>query len=468
MPAPDGTEKTRILILGAGPTGLGAAWRLHELGEDNWVVFERSDRVGGLSASFRDELNYTWDVGGHVLFSHYDYFDQVLDTIMPGPEQWCSHERESWIRIQGRWVPYPFQMNIRHLKPEPFLECLRGLLELRKAGEGDPPDNFGRWIDASFGEGIARLFLRPYNWKVWGHPLEKMPWNWVGDRVATVDVMRIIENYVHQRDDVSWGPNHRFRFPSFGGTGAIWTNLSMRLPANKVRLNEECRKIDLDSRKAHFRSGRVEEFDFLLSTMDLQQLCGISKIKERFRDVDDLGIASTHVVGLGIRGTTPGELAKKCWVYFPEDDSPFYRVTHFSHYSPNNVPDITKGWSLMAEVSQTSFKSVDASRVVESVIQGLLDSGLLDDRTLVENVWYRFFPATYPVPTLERDSIVEPVLACLRERGVYSRGRMGAWKYEVGNMDHSFMQGKEWVDHVFFGAEEVTLHRPHIVNASKK
>jgi len=45
---------------------------------------------------------------------------------------------------------------------------------------------------------------------------------------------------------------------------------------------------------------------------------------------------------------------------------------------------------------------------------------------------------------------------------------MGAWKYEVGNMDHSFMQGKEWVDHVFFGAEEVTLHRPHIVNASKK
>ena len=87
----------KILIIGAGPTGLGAATHLSRINHADWALFERHGYVGGLSASFIDEANFTWDVGGHVLFSHYDYFDQVVEAALKG--QYYEHMRESWVRI---------------------------------------------------------------------------------------------------------------------------------------------------------------------------------------------------------------------------------------------------------------------------------------------------------------------------------------------------------------------------------
>ena len=77
--------------------------------------------------------------------------------------------------------------------------------------------------------------------------------------------------------------------------------------------------------------------------------------------------SSTHVIGVGLHGRPGPHLAGKSWMYFPEDDCPFYRVTHFSHYSPNNVPDITRYWSLMAEVSE----SADVKKAREEHRRGL-------------------------------------------------------------------------------------------------
>ncbi|HEX7283145.1 MAG TPA: NAD(P)-binding protein, partial [Vicinamibacterales bacterium] len=70
------------MIVGAGPTGLGAAWRLNEAGHNNWVLYESAAHAGGLSTSVVDEHGFTWDLGGHVLFSHYKYFDGVMNTAL--------------------------------------------------------------------------------------------------------------------------------------------------------------------------------------------------------------------------------------------------------------------------------------------------------------------------------------------------------------------------------------------------
>jgi hypothetical protein len=82
----------------------------------------------------------------------------------------------------------------------------------------------------------------------------------------------------------------------------------------------------------------------------------------------------------------------------------------------------------------------------------------------VHHVWHRRLEHGYPAPALGRDEALSQILPALEARDVYSRGRFGAWKYEVSNQDHSFAQGVELVDRWLRGTSEVTLHRPELVN----
>jgi len=154
-------------------------------------------------------------------------------------------------------------------------------------------------------------------------------------------------------------------------------------------------------------------------------------------------------------------------MYFPETNCPFYRVTHFSHYSPNNVPDPSSQWSLMAEVSESAHRPVDRAQVAADVVRGLVATSLIESESQVHHVWHTRLEHGYPVPSLHRDRGLGGIQTTLEARDVYSRGRFGAWKYEVSNQDHSFAQGVEAVDAWLDGAEEVTLRRPDEVNARR-
>ena len=125
----------RIVILGAGPTGLGAAYRLQELGYRDWEIYEADDHVGGLASSYVDEAGFTWDLGGHVMFSHYEYFDRLVDRMLG--EDHSVKLREAWVWMMGRYLPYPFQNNIRYLPKEAVWECVQGLLELQDQSQFD-------------------------------------------------------------------------------------------------------------------------------------------------------------------------------------------------------------------------------------------------------------------------------------------------------------------------------------------
>src|SRR5581483_8198990 len=234
------TAPSRIdhLIIGAGPTGLGAAWRLATLGRSDWCLCEAGAAFGGLAGSEIDADGFTWDYGGHVQHSHYDYFDALMDDLL-GPDGWLSHRRDARIFSHARAVPYPFQLNLHRLPSAIRDECVAGLRAAATARAASPA-HFGEWIDASFGAGIARVFMRPYNLKTWATPLDEMSWDWIGDRVATVDLGRVLENIAQERDDTDWGPNGVFRYPLRGGTGAVWRALGDRLQQahpSSVRLN---------------------------------------------------------------------------------------------------------------------------------------------------------------------------------------------------------------------------------------
>ena len=456
----------RVVILGSGPTGLGAAHRLRELGHENFHIYDRDKQVGGLAASFKDEQGFTWDIGGHVQFSHYRYFDKLMDDAVnpPNGPGWLNHERESWVWIEGRFVPYPFQNNIRYLREETRWKCIQGLIHLYKQPFQGRPKNFREWIDATFGAGLADVFMIPYNFKVWAFPGEEMDFNWIGERVAVTDLEKIVYNVLHEKDDLSWGPNNTFRFPRHGGTGAIWEHVADLVGRDRITLNTEVVGIDASAKKVHFADGSEAEYDVLISTLPIDRLVDMAQLNALKEPVSNLLYSTSNIIGIGLSGKPPAELSKKCWMYFPESNCPFYRVTVFSNYSPNNVPDINMQWSLMAEISESPHKPVDVANMIEDTIEGMFATKLINKTHDVLSSWSYRAHYGYPTPGLGRDAALNAVQPELEKLGIFSRGRFGGWKYEVSNQDHSLMQGVELVDKLKLGVPEVTYWFPNTAN----
>ena len=448
----------RILIIGAGPTGLGAAYRLQELGYDDYLLLEARDKVGGLASSETSPNGFTYDIGGHVLFSHYDYFDRLFDRVLG--DEYQLLRRESWVWMCDRFLPYPFQNNIRYLPREVVLECILGLIEAQRQPL-DPSRfcNFEELILGVFGEGIAKHFMMPYNFKVWAHPPRMMNREWIGERVSVVDIKRVLTNVLLDRDDAGWGPNSTFKYPRHGGTGGLFERVRPYVD-DHLRLNTPVVAVDLEAREVQLSDGTRERYDALLSTMPVDLLVQRMRgaVPENVRwHASQLRHSGSYIVGVGIRQPCP---SNKCWMYFPEDNCPFYRVTYLSNYSPEVVPDPATHYSLLCEISRSPFKPVDRARVEEDTIRGLIAAKLLseDDRRDIVDVHVIERDYTYPIPSLERDPALRALHPWLESHDIYSRGRFGAWRYEVGNMDHSVAQGVEWVNRMVCGeaAEELT------------
>jgi protoporphyrinogen oxidase len=446
------SAEQKIVIIGAGPTGLGAAWRLHERGHTNWILYEAGQEAGGLASSVVDPQGFTWDLGGHVLFSHYPYFDDVMRQALG--DAWVEHQREAWVWMRDRWIPYPFQNNIWRLPEAELQACIEGL-EALQGRTHSKPRTFRDWLLASFGAGICDSFLLPYNKKVWAYDPARLNVEWMGERVATVDLARIRENIRLQRDDVSWGPNSTFRFPLRGGTGAIWRSLADRLPP-QMTMNQRVVRVDAKARRVTLNNGDVAQYDTLISTMPLDVLLQVVADRPEPKVLASAFThSSSHIVGIGLQGSVPPDLTTKCWIYFPEPHVPFYRATVFSNYSPNNAP--AGHWSMMAEVSESPDKPVNVDTLVDDVIEAMRGCHFLEGSQIVSR-WHRRLEHGYPTPWVGRDPILAEADRALRGDRIFSRGRFGAWKYEVSNQDHSFMQGVEAVDHILTGAEERTYY----------
>ena len=203
-------ESVDVLVVGAGPTGLGAATRLHQHGHPDWLLIDAAPEAGGLACTDVTPEGFLFDMGGHVIFSHFQYFDELIDAAVgSGEEHWNELQRVSYVWLKNRWVPYPFQNNIQvRLRRRPSasscrpparsassgrrpsaplgvvaspssshppppaqaldtddqIDCINGLVEAKVANAvaQDKPKNFDEWIMRVMGKGIADIFMRPY------------------------------------------------------------------------------------------------------------------------------------------------------------------------------------------------------------------------------------------------------------------------------------------------------------------
>lgn len=131
-----------------------------------------------------------------------------------------------------------------------------------------------------------------------------------------VDGLQLLGGFPDLFDDPNRGPNATFRFPARDGTGGIWKAVSKTLPAERFAFNKTVVRIEGKSKIAHLSDGTSVSYRSLISTAALDEVTEIIDDAENLRPTSrELIYSSTHVIGVGLRGTLPSRIGDKCWLY---------------------------------------------------------------------------------------------------------------------------------------------------------
>jgi protoporphyrinogen oxidase len=295
----------------------------------------------------------------------------------------------------------------------------------------------------------------PYNEKVWAMPLSKMGFYWIAERVSVVDWKKALETALLPQN-VDWGPNATFGYPATHGTVGLWLAVLPYL-GDRVRHKKRAVCVDEEKREIRFADGSSTRYERLLTTLPLEAFVArLAHAPENVRAASKrLLFNRLFSVGIGLKRPSP---SNKNWIYFPNPKTPFYRMTYLSNYSPDIVPggDTSRHCSLLMETTYSRFRPLPGGDFAKAVVDGLVAEDILQpaDLSTIESVYLIHAGHAYPIPSVDRDEALGVIQSYLESKEIYSRGRFGSWKYEIGNQDHALMQGKEVVDRWLDGTEE--------------
>jgi protoporphyrinogen oxidase/glycosyltransferase involved in cell wall biosynthesis len=450
------------LILGAGPTGLSAAYHYGA----GCTVLEREAKVGGWCRSIED-TGFTFDHAGHIMFSDDPYVQDLYRLLLGDNVHW--QEREAWIHSKGVYTRYPFQGALHGLPPEVLRECLIGAIEARfgtlarnadapdgdgadvkdccadatgvasrESAPADRPQNFEEFIYRTWGAGVAKHFAIPYNRKLWTVPLAEMETSWLGGRVPLPDLEEMIEGALSPVPK-PMGPNARFGYPLRGGFQALMNGF-LPLLRGELVLQADVEKVSPLLRNVTLKDGRRFHFDTLISTLPLPVLIaamGDEAPAEIRQAASELRHVSIRCVNLGIARP---HLSDKHWIYFPED-TVFHRVFLQGNASPHCNPP--GGFGLTCEISYSPWKPLPATgrALVDRCVADCVRVGLLDpsDGLLTWNEVD--MPYAYVVYDHGRAERVARIREWLTHFDIILAGRYSEWEYY--NSDHAFIAGKK-------------------------
>jgi protoporphyrinogen oxidase len=413
---------TDVLVLGAGPAGIGAGLALGERA----LVVDGASEVGGIARTI-DVDGALFDFGGH---SFHTPHPEVRDLVF-GALAMEERKRDAWCLVGDAWIPYPFQKHFeRHPDAAVVAACRDGL---GGAGSVDDAPDFDAYLDARFGTGLAATFMKPYNRKLWGDDLTRMSASWTGERVAA-------PAGATERFDTQGGRRKPLQddttvaYPALGGFGEIFVALAAKLP--RLELGREIASIDPRTRIATTRDGATIAYRGIVSTMPLPRLLGcVTGVPDALRcDAARLEALPVTLVMLAIDGAL-GTTRQR--VYVSNAAFPGHKIVLNSNSSSWLATRARHG--IQVEVSGPSVTRAGSEGLADRIVDGLVACGLVDDRRRITAVRTVTLPLGYPVPTHERPAIVGRAKTWLRANGLHTLGRFGEWDYI--NADEALHRG---------------------------
>lgn len=443
------TKNKKVVIIGAGPAGLTAAYELCKEGVES-VVLEKDDVVGGISRTVNYK-GYLFDIGGHRFFTKVKAVDDMWREVL-GEKKFLRRSRLSRIYYQKKFFYYPLKASNALLGLGIWNSFMMVFSYLR--AQMFPVKNestFEDWISNRFGKRLYHTFFKTYTEKVWGIPCDKISADWAAQRIKGLSLVTTIKNAllpteVKDKGEIIKTLIDAFDYPA-KGPGMMW-----EMVAESIQKDNSTLKMNSDVDRIFWQKGRVTALEVesggkrevidgtdFISSMPMQEL--VRKMSpeppaEVLAAADKLGYRDFLTVSLVVNKEN---LFEDNWIYIHDPDVKVGRIQNFKNWSPQMVPDSSKtclGLEYFCFEGDGLWTMDDADLIAlgakELGLLQLVDPADVEDGSVVR------MPKAYPVYDAVYVDAVDTIRDFLREvPNLYLVGRNGMHKYN--NQDHSML-----------------------------
>jgi protoporphyrinogen oxidase len=438
------TQRSSVIVIGAGPAGLTAAYESTRRGFSP-IVVEKANQVGGLS---RTEVyrGYRFDIGGHRFYTQLEEIRQLWQEMLG--EQFIKVSRLSHIYYSGRFFHYPLDFFDTLFNLGPIESALAALSYLWSRVWPYPEEKtFEQWVSNRFGRRLYRTFFKAYTEKVWGIPCDQIQAHWAAQRIKGLSMKTAITNALFGNNDVKSLVNE-FHYPA-QGSGLMWQRLQkavegqggeVLLGADAVGLKRNGERI---ARVVVRQNGEVREFagDHVISSMPLTEL--VARLDPLPPDdvvqaARGLRYRDFILVGLIIDRR---EVLRDNWLYVHSPEVKVGRIQNYKNWSAAMVPDLDKtslGMEYFCAEGDALWCMADAD-LIALATREIVDLGLAEAAEVKDGVVIRQ-PKAYPVydgQYTQHLPVIRRFLATVNNLQVI--GRNGMHRYN--NQDHSMLTG---------------------------
>ncbi len=453
----------QVLVVGAGPAGLTAAYALAKHGESSLVV-ERDAVVGGIARTLSFH-GYRFDIGGHRFFTKVPEVQAIWEEILG--EDFLVRPRLSRIHYQGHFFDYPLRPAnaLRGLGPVEALRVLLSYLRARLTPAGED-HNLEEWVSNRFGRRLYEIFFKTYTEKVWGMPCTEIGASWAAQRIKNLDLGKAVARALfpkRARGEVITSLVEQFHYPR-RGPGMMWERAVEWLGARGTKTLLECEVVRLEHEGGRVHHALLRRPDGSEERLPVDEVISSMPLGHLIRCLDPAPPAAVREAAGRLRYRdflTVGLVVDRervfpdNWIYIHSPDVQVGRIQNFKNWSPEMVPDTRKtflGLEYFVQEGDAMWDR-DDDELVALGIRECEALDLVDPQDVEDGAVVRMAKA-YPV----YDGTFRDALTTLRSYldtlgNVESVGRNGQHRYN--NQDHSMMTGLYAARNLLGGSHDV-------------
>jgi len=439
-------NSAKVIVIGAGPGGLTAAYWLQTRFGITSSIHEASRVVGGISQTVNRE-GWRFDIGGHRFFTKVSIVEELWHEILPEGE-FLLRPRLSRIFYRSKFFDYP-------LKP---LNALFGLglfesiacvfsyilVKVKKPSK-ESQLNFEGWVAARFGWRLYRTFFKTYTEKVWGIPASSIQADWAAQRIKNLNLVKAIINAFGFKKSKITSLIEEFEYPKFG-PGQMWETCAEKLDTmgSKITFSSIAQEVVREANghmTVTFSDGSIQNAPFIISTMPINILVTKISNPKPPQTVLDAANKLKHRDFLTVALVVPRKYSfPDNWIYIHSPEVRLGRIQNFLSWSPYMVPEPDKtcfGLEYFVNVNDDLW-SLSDSNLIAFAAKELEILGLIPAQEVLKGYVVRV-PKAYPVYDQDYASSLELIREWLTTElpGLYPVGRNGMHRYN--NQDHSMM-----------------------------